>query len=202
MDGRDHKGVGDWLFARPLAWRLGVQVVAIDPSAAFRKALRMWLPRTAVSVDLFHMTMLANDMLTTVRQGLSQQVRGRRGRATDPAWANRMLLLKAEGNLSERGRHRLAGVFSADDPTGSLQAAWQVKEQLRTLLNTSSLDDAGAAKNALADLVTRAAMPETSEAEPLLLQAQIARSAAIAVPSSVVRLGVPGQLGEAHPQAP
>jgi transposase len=50
-----------------------VQVVGIDPSAAFRKALRMWLPRTAVSVDLFHMTMLlANDTFTTVRQGLSQ----------------------------------------------------------------------------------------------------------------------------------
>jgi hypothetical protein len=45
VNGRDHKGVGDWLFARPLAWRLGVQVVAIDPSAAFRKALRMWLLR-------------------------------------------------------------------------------------------------------------------------------------------------------------
>jgi hypothetical protein len=110
----------------------------------------------AVSVDLFHMTMLANDMLTTVRQGLSQQVRGRRGRATDPAWANRMLLLKAEENLSERGRHRLPGVFAADDSTGSLQVVWQVKEQLRTLLNTSSLKDAGAAKNALADLVARA----------------------------------------------
>ena len=48
VDGRDHKGVGDWLLARPLEWRLAVQVVAIDPSAAFRKALRMWLPRTAV----------------------------------------------------------------------------------------------------------------------------------------------------------
>jgi hypothetical protein len=55
VDGRDHKGVGDWLFARPLAWRLGVQVVAIDPSAAFSKALRMWLPRTAVAVDHFHL---------------------------------------------------------------------------------------------------------------------------------------------------
>ena len=162
VDGRDHKGVGDWLFARPLQWRLGVQVVAIDPSAAFRKALRMWLPRTAVSVDLFHLTMLANDMLTTVRQGLSQQVRGRRGRATDSAWANRMLLLKADENLSERARYRLAGVFSADDATGSLEAAWQVKEQLRTLLQTDSLEAASAAKNAVADLVDRAAMPETN----------------------------------------
>jgi transposase len=85
VDGRDHKGVGDWLFARPLEWRLGLQVVAIDPSAAFRKALRMWLPRSAVSVDLFHMTMLANDMLTSVRQGLSRQVRaGGAGPRTRP----------------------------------------------------------------------------------------------------------------------
>ena len=37
----------------PLQWRLGVQVVAINPSAAFRKALRIWLPRTAVAVDAF-----------------------------------------------------------------------------------------------------------------------------------------------------
>nr|WP_281356147.1 transposase [Arthrobacter mobilis] len=78
VDGRDSKGVGAWLFARPLTWRLGVQVVAIDPSAAFRKALRMWLPRTAVSVDAFHLVKLANDALTGVRQRLSQEVRGRR----------------------------------------------------------------------------------------------------------------------------
>ncbi|WP_372434395.1 hypothetical protein [Arthrobacter cavernae] len=31
----------------------------------------MWLPRTAVSVDHFHKTMVANDMLIAVRQGLS-----------------------------------------------------------------------------------------------------------------------------------
>uniref|UniRef100_UPI0019699BA2 transposase n=1 Tax=Arthrobacter celericrescens TaxID=2320851 RepID=UPI0019699BA2 len=73
VDGRDHKGVGDWLFARPLAWRLGVQVVAIDPSAAFRKALRMWLPRTAVAVDHFHLVSLANQAVTEARQNLSQQ---------------------------------------------------------------------------------------------------------------------------------
>ena len=44
VDGRDHKGVGDWLFARPLKWRLGVQVVAIDPSAA--------VPEGAADVDV------------------------------------------------------------------------------------------------------------------------------------------------------
>jgi hypothetical protein len=49
-----------------------VQVVAIDPSAAFRKALRMWLPRTAVAVDHFHLMSLANQAMTETRQNLSQ----------------------------------------------------------------------------------------------------------------------------------
>ena len=39
VDGRDHTGVGAWLIKRPLEWRLGVQVVAIDPSAAFRAGM-------------------------------------------------------------------------------------------------------------------------------------------------------------------
>ncbi|MEJ1194037.1 transposase [Pseudarthrobacter sp. CCNWLW207] len=47
----------------------------------------MWLPRTAVSVDAFHLVKLGNDMLTEVRQRLTQQVHGRRGRSIDPVWA-------------------------------------------------------------------------------------------------------------------
>src|SRR4051812_44584178 len=162
VDGRDSKGVGDWLFARPLDWRLGVQVVAIDPSAAFRKALAMWLPRTAVSVDHFHLVQLANNALTEVRQRLSQQVRGRRGRAVDPAWAHRQLLLRAGDTLSKAGLDRLTDVFLKDDPTGKLQAAWAVKEQLRLLLRTGSLEDAAAAKEKLHGYVEAAAMPETT----------------------------------------
>ncbi|MDQ0689833.1 transposase [Arthrobacter sp. W4I7] len=33
VDGRDSEGVGDWLFAHRFEWRMGVQVVAIDPRA-------------------------------------------------------------------------------------------------------------------------------------------------------------------------
>ncbi|MFD1846663.1 ISL3 family transposase [Arthrobacter flavus] len=160
VDGRDSTGVGDWLKARPLGWRLGVQVVAIDPSAAFRKALRMWLPRTAVSVDAFHLSMLANAMVTEVRQRLCQEAKGRRGRATDPVWANRRLLLKGAERLSDRGRNRLQVVFAVDDSTGGLQAVWDVKEQLRTLLRTGSIADATAAKAELGRLVDRAGQPE------------------------------------------
>jgi transposase len=53
VDGRDSAGVGAWLGARSTAWRQRVKVVAIDPSAAFRKALREQLPAAALSVDPF-----------------------------------------------------------------------------------------------------------------------------------------------------
>jgi hypothetical protein len=163
VDGRDHKGVGDWLFARPLDWRLGVQVVAIDPSAAFRKALRMWLPRTGVAVDHFHLVSLGNQAMTETRQNLSQQVKGRRGRTVDKAWAHRMLLLRAGDTLSDSAAHRLADVFAVDDPTGKLEAVWKVKEQLRALLRTSSLADAAVAKEELHVLVQAAARLETNK---------------------------------------
>jgi transposase len=139
-----------------------VQVVAIDPSAAFRKALRMWLPRTAVSVDAFHLVLLGNTMLTEVRQRLTQETKGRRGRTTDPGWANRRLLLRAGETLSDRGSDRLSQVFDLDDPTGKLKAAWNVKEQLRALLRTGSLEDATAAKKRLQELVEHAAQHETT----------------------------------------
>ncbi|WP_162239808.1 transposase [Arthrobacter sp. Leaf137] len=48
-----------------------MQVVVIDLSAAFREALRMWLPRTAVAVDHFHLISLASQAKTETRQNLS-----------------------------------------------------------------------------------------------------------------------------------
>jgi hypothetical protein len=76
VDGRDSAGVRAWLTARPQAWRDEVQVVAIDPSAAFRKAIRTELPRVAVSVDHFHLVQLANDMVTVVRLMYSSSLAG------------------------------------------------------------------------------------------------------------------------------
>jgi transposase len=118
VDARDHKGVGDWLFAHPLQWCLGVQVVAIDPSAAFRKALRMWLTSTAVAVDQFHLVSPANHAMTEIPQNPSQQVKGRRGRRVDKVWAHRMLLLRAGHTLTGNAAIRLVEVFAADAATG------------------------------------------------------------------------------------
>ena len=81
----------------------------------------------------------------------------------DPAWAHRMRLLRAADSLSEPARARLETVFPRDDPTGKLRAAWDVKEQVRILLRTDSLDDAAAAtKVRLEHLVKESSQPETT----------------------------------------
>lgn len=104
VDGQDSAGVGTWLAARSQAWRDPVEVVAIDPSTAFRKALREDLPAAAVSVDAFHLVKLANDMVTAVRQRVIREAKGRRGRSSTRHWVNRRLLLLRADNTSAPGR--------------------------------------------------------------------------------------------------
>jgi transposase len=147
--------------ARPAAWLAAVQVVAIDPSATFRKALRTHLPTAGVSVDPFHLVQLANETVTAVRQRLVREQTGRRGRAADTAWAHRQLLLRGADTLSERGWARLGRVFRDGDPTDELGAAWGVKEQLRILLKTTTLAGAHEAKMLLGHYVQVSAMAET-----------------------------------------
>ncbi len=162
VDGRDSAGVGAWLQARSQSWRDAVEVVAIDPSAAFRKALREQLPHAAVSVDPFHLVKLANNMLTHVRQRVVRDRKGRRGRGIDPAWTNRRLLLRAGNTLSPRALARLKATLRTDDPTDEIGAAWGVKEQLRRLLASDSLAEAAEQKMRLGAFVLAADMPETN----------------------------------------
>jgi transposase len=125
--------IGGWPGVRSQAWRDRIEVVAIDPSAAFKNAITTQLPNAMVSVDPFHLVQLANLTVTRVRQRLICEREHRRGRKIDPAWANRRPLLRGYDTLPARARARLDAVF-ADDPTDELSAAWGVKEQLRRLL--------------------------------------------------------------------
>jgi transposase len=161
VDGRDSAAVGGWLADRSQAWRDRIEVVAIDPSAAFKKAITEQLPNAKISVDPFHLVQLANLMVTRVRQRLIREREQRRGRQVDPAWANRRLLLRGYDTLSPRAKARLDAVFDSDDPTDELSAAWGVKEQLRRLLNVATVEQARTEKMIFDCYVLAADMAET-----------------------------------------
>ena len=162
VDGRDSAAVRTWLKSRPRWWRHRVRVVAIDPSAAFRSAVRTLLPKARVSVDHFHLVKLANDMVTQVRRRVSWDQHDRRGRASDLTWANRLLLMRGYDSLSERGRAKLTTVLATDDPTNEIGAAWGVKEQLRRLLAATTVAQAQHERATFNRYVAWAALPEAT----------------------------------------
>lgn len=94
VEGRSVADVLAWLSTTPLTWRKNIRHVAIDMSATYRAAIRTGLPHATVVIDHFHVVQLANKMLSQVRRHTTVEVRGRRGRATDPEWKARQRLLR------------------------------------------------------------------------------------------------------------
>ena len=134
VPGRSGTCVKEWIQLQDKGFRDGIKVAVIDPSAPYASGIRAALPNVEIAVDHWHLVKLGNDMLTEVRQRVSRERHGRRGRKTDTAWAHRGLLLTAGDRLSPRQLARLEQVLATDDPTGEIGAAWGCKERLRMLL--------------------------------------------------------------------
>jgi transposase len=66
--------------------------------------------------------------VTAVRQRVTRDLLDRRGRKTDPTWANRRLLLRGRERLSERALARMWNGCVDHDPTGQILTAWIAKE--------------------------------------------------------------------------
>jgi transposase len=138
VDGRTSAAVQAWLAARTEAFRAGIEVVVIDPHAGYAAAVRAALPDAQVAVDHFHLIMLANKAVTAVRQRVTRDLLDRRGRKTDPTWANRRLLMRGRERLSERALARMWNGCVDNDPTGQILSAWIAKEELRALCATAA----------------------------------------------------------------
>jgi transposase len=132
--GRSGACVEGWLSWQSNEFRAAVQVVAIDPSAPYAAGIARALSHARIVLDHFHLVLLANQMLTEVRQRVARERYGHRGRRTDPAWAHRRLLLRAGDTLGPTSLARMVTIFRDDDPTDEIGAAWGVKELLRQLL--------------------------------------------------------------------
>jgi transposase len=133
VDGRTGAAVTAWLAARSPAFRDAVKVVVIDPHAGYAAAVRAALPAAQLAVDHFHLIMLGNKAVTAVRQRVTRDLLGRRGRKTDPAWANRRLLLRGRERLSDHALARMWNGCIDHDPSGQILSAWIAKEELRAL---------------------------------------------------------------------
>lgn len=134
--GRTGAAVIDWLAARTPQFRDAIEYVAIDPTAGYAAAVRTALPAATLVVDHYHLVQLANHAVTTVRRRVTWDLHDRRGRKTDPPWANRRRLLRARERLSDKSFATMWNQITAADPSAQILSAWIAKEELRSLLST------------------------------------------------------------------
>jgi hypothetical protein len=140
VDGRESAAVSGCLAGPSPAWRNRIQVLAIAPSAPFRKTIRQ-LPRIPRSASTVHLVQLASLMLTRVRQRLARKREQRRGRKVDLACTRR--IAEAHSRSGNRSSRRdFAGpaersIFTVSK-RNSAQLQWRASSIRRTLAATLS----------------------------------------------------------------
>ena len=135
VEGRTADDVAYWLAQQTPAWRDRIRYVAIDMCTVFVAAIRRYLPHVTIVVDHFHVVKLANDTVAEVRRRIATQLRGRRGRKTDPEYTVRNLLRRNREDLSDRAFAKLWNTLvDLGAPGLTILKTWIAKEELRRLL--------------------------------------------------------------------
>jgi len=116
------------------ATRDAIEIVTMDMSQAYQKAVRESLPNATIAFDHFHIAKLANEALSEVRRALSRDLR-----STDPDEAKRLkatrwtLNYRME-NLPRQRHHELEALR----PTEPLGRAYLLREQLAVALRSGA----------------------------------------------------------------
>lgn len=135
IEGRTADDAAYWLASQRPAWRDGVKIVAIDMCTIYAAAVRRMLPNATLVVDLFHVVQLATKMVGDVRRRVIRDKYGRRGKAKDPEYGIKNLLVRNLQHLRPAQLDKILDVLSADRHGQQIAAAWIAKEKLRDMLN-------------------------------------------------------------------
>jgi transposase len=139
-EGRAGLDAAAWLAAQDPAWRAGITHVTIDMSTVYKSMVTTsgLLPNAALIVDAFHVVQLANKMVGDVRRRVTFEHYRRRGRATDPEYTIRNLLVAGKQRLSDRARNKvLCTLADLGEHGRQIGAAWRAKELLRAVTGLS-----------------------------------------------------------------
>jgi transposase len=156
-----------WLSALPEQTRAGVQIVSIDPSEAYRQAIRNALPDARIVCDRFHLVRGANSALDTVRRERQRNASPKRApkgvsrvgqyhRRRPELYHARHRLIKASERLTARERARLCELFEADPV---LAEAWGLKEAFRRIYEADNREQAEQRLDTFLAATDRAGLP-------------------------------------------
>ena len=139
----------------------GVNVVVTDLHEPFRKAATDGLANAVLVADPMHVVMAANRCPDKTRRRVQNEELLHRGRAREPLYAARKLLLTAAERLSPRLAKRLDVMLAFGDPKGQVYEAWMTKELVRDLYTLwGKPDDATRWIDSLIDDCRASTVPE------------------------------------------
>lgn len=142
VEGRSKRVLKAWLAAQTATWRNTVRIVALDPAAPYRAALtdpQVGLHRATLVVDRFHIAKLANAAVDDARRRVQQETTGHRGRAGDPLYGIRRLLLMSAHRLDDRGAARLDAGLASGDPYDEVTCTWAAAQLLRDVYTSRDI---------------------------------------------------------------
>ena len=100
------------LATQPDTWRERIEIVAMDGFTGYMVATAEELPGARTVMDPFHVVHLAGDALDECRRRTGQELRHRRGRATDPLYKACRILHTRSCLLTPRQQHQILDLFA------------------------------------------------------------------------------------------
>ena len=129
-------------------------------SKTYNAVFKVVTPKATRVIDRFHVMRHAILAVDQVRRRVQQQRLGHRGRAGDPLYRARKLLVIKATAATPSSTSRLEGLLALGDPDGEVAFAYSVKEAVARFYET---DDPEAA----ADLLARHHRPRLEALGPL-----------------------------------
>jgi len=131
----------------------------LDMSRTYNAVFKVVTPKATRVVDRFHVMRHAIAAVDEVRRRVQQQLVGHRGRAGDPLYKARKLLVMRATSTDAELSARLEGLLALGDPDGEVAFAYGVKEAVARFYDTA---DPGQAADLLRDVIdygSRASAP-------------------------------------------
>jgi transposase len=139
---RDFTKVAAWLRSRPHHVREHLDYGCLDMSRTYNAVFRVVVPKATRVIDRFHVMRHANFCVDEVRRRVQRERLGHRGRAADPLYRARKLLVMRETASDPELQERLEGLLALGDPEGEVAFAYSVKEAVARFYDTEDNDQA------------------------------------------------------------
>lgn len=139
---REFTEVARWLRARPHHVKENLAYGCLDMSRTYSAVFRVVTPKATRVIDRFHVMRHAIAAVDEVRRRVQQQRLGHRGRAGDPLYKARKLLVMRGTSVDPELSGRLDALLALGDPDGEVAFAYSAKEAVARFYETEDPDQA------------------------------------------------------------